>query len=175
MGKFRSTMAQQIAQAASAFGQRRTDNHVPKSVVVRSQRTIGRRNTRAARAFEKRRTKHGRKWVAVFMNEDTIVIALHGSLTAAEKALAQSPDGATRVREFHRQMFTDASTVLHRKIKRITGMEVRDTTAEIEPKTGHVVLLFTTDTVGDEFLSERLRSGHPATARSASSNVATSA
>ena len=82
------------------------------------------------------------------MNEDTIVIALHGSLTAAEKALAQSPAGAARVREFHRQMFTDAPAVLHRKIKSITGMEVRDTTAEVEPKTGHVVLIFTTDTVG---------------------------
>ena len=116
-----------------------------------------------------------RKWVAVFMNQDTIVIALHGSLTAAEKALVQSPAGAARVREFHRQVFTDASAVLHRKIKSISGMEVRDTTAEIEPKTGHVVQLFTTDTVGDEFLSERLRSGHPPTVRSASSKVDTSA
>ena len=56
-------------------------------------------------------------------------------------------------------MFTDASAVLHRKIKSITGMEVRDTTAEIEPTTGHVVQIFTTDTVGDEFLR---RSGGPA-------------
>ena len=31
-------------------------------------------------------------------------------------------------------------------------MEVRDTNAEIEPKTGNVVQVFTTDTVGDEFL-----------------------
>ncbi len=168
MGKFRSTMAQPIAEAASALQQRRTDNHVPKSVALRSQRTIGQRIAGAARAFEKRRTKHGRKWVAVFMNEDTIVIALHGSLTAAEKALAQSPAGAARVREFHRHMFTDASAILHRKIKCITGMTVRDTTVEIEPKTGHVVQVFTTDTFGDEFLSERPRSGPPVSVRSAS-------
>src|SRR5579872_2419361 len=106
MDRHKSTMAQQIAQAASAFGQRRTDNHVPKSVDVRLQRTIGQRIARAARAFETRRTKHGRIWVAVFMNEVTIVIALHGSLTAAEKALAQSPAGTARVREYYRQMFT---------------------------------------------------------------------
>jgi hypothetical protein len=31
-------------------------------------------------------------------------------------------------------------------------MEVRDTTAEIEPTTGSVVQVFTTDTVGEEFL-----------------------
>jgi uncharacterized protein YbcI len=96
------------------------------------------------------------------MNEETIVIALHGSLTAAEKVLAQSPAGAVRVREFHRQMFTDASAFLHRKIKSITGMEVRDTSAEIEPKTGHVVQIFTTDTVGEEFLRDP---GGPAASR----------
>jgi hypothetical protein len=61
----------------------------------------------------------------------------------------------------------------NRKIKSITGM-----TAEIEPKTGHVVQIFTTDTVGDEFLRFR---GGPAAIRtpsqvcSASTKVATSA
>jgi hypothetical protein len=34
MNKSKSTMAQQIAQAAIAFEQRRTGNHVPKSVTV---------------------------------------------------------------------------------------------------------------------------------------------
>ena len=85
------------------------------------------------------------------MNEDTIVIALHGSLTAAEKAQSQSLAGAARVWEFHRQMFTNASAALFRKIKSITGMEVRDTTAEIDPTTGHVVQIFTTDTVAEDF------------------------
>src|SRR4029079_14578095 len=87
-----------------------------------------------------------------FMNEDTIMIALHGSLTAAEKALVQNPASAAQVREFHRQLFTNVSATLLRKIKNITGMEVRDTTAEIEPTTGSVVQVFTTDTVGEKFL-----------------------
>jgi len=34
MNKSKSTMAQQIAQATSAFERRRTSNHVPKSVTV---------------------------------------------------------------------------------------------------------------------------------------------
>ena len=117
-----------------------------------SQGTIGQKIARAARACEMRRTKHGRKWVAVFMNEDTIVIALHGSLTAAEKALAQSPAGAAQVREFHRHLFTNDRATLLRKIKSITGMDVRDTTAEIELSTGSVVHIFTTGTVGEKFL-----------------------
>ena len=127
-----------------------------------SRRTIGQRIARAARAFEKRQTKHGRIWVVVFMNEDTIVIALHGSLTAAEKAQSQSLAGAARVWEFHRQMFTNASAALFRKIKSITGMEVRDTTAEIDPTTGHVVQIFTTDTVAEDF---PLPSSNPAGTR----------
>jgi uncharacterized protein YbcI len=114
------------------------------------QRTIGQRIARAARACEKRRTKHGRKWVAVFMNENVIVIALHGLLTAAEKALTQCPAGTAQVREFHRRLFTNASA-LRRKIKSTTGMEVGDATAEIEPTSGGVVQVFTTDTNGESF------------------------
>ncbi len=119
--------------------------------VHQPQLTIGERIARAAQAFELRRTKHARKWVAVFMNEETIVIALHGSLTRPEKALAQNASGAAEVREFHRQMFTHASAVLLRKIKSITGMEVRHTSAKIDAETGSVVQLFATDTVGEDF------------------------
>jgi uncharacterized protein YbcI len=117
-----------------------------------SKWTIGQKIARAARAVEKRRTKHGRKWVAVFINEDTMVIALYGSLTAAERRLAQSPAGAVQVRDFHRRLFANVSASLRRMIKSITGMEVCDTTAEIEPATGHVVHVFTTDTLAEDFL-----------------------
>jgi uncharacterized protein YbcI len=116
---------------------------------------IGQEIARAARAFEKRRTNHGRKWSAVFLNEDTIVIVLYGSLTAAEKALAQSPAGAAQIQEFHRQLFANVPAAMHRKIKSITGMEVRNTTAEIDPMTGSVRQIFTTDTVWENFLIAR--------------------
>ena len=116
-----------------------------------SRGNIGQTIARAARACEERRTKHGREWVAVFLNEDTIVIALHGTLTAAEKTLARSPAGAAQVRDYHRRLFADAPATLRRKIKSVTGMEVRDTTAEVEPATGSVVHLLTTDAVGEEY------------------------
>jgi uncharacterized protein YbcI len=116
------------------------------------QGTIGQKIARAASAFEKERTKRGRDWVAVFMNEDTIVIELHGCLTAVEKALAQSPAGAAEVREFHRRLFAYGSGALLRTIKSLTGMEVRDTTAAIDPTTGSVVQVFTTDTVAEQFV-----------------------
>lgn len=121
MNQSNSTMAKQIAHAAIAFEQRRTGNHVPKSVTV-------------------------------VLSEGTLVITLHEALSPAEKALAQSPAGAARVQEFHRQLFTSSSESLRQEIKRITGMDVREATAEIEPKSGAVVQAFTTGTIVQVFL-----------------------
>ena len=117
-----------------------------------SQGTICQKLANAARAFETRRTGHGREWVAVFLNEDTIVVALHGSLSTAEKALAQSPAGTAQVREFHRHLFANLSAPLLQTIKNLTGMKVRYTIAEIDSTTDSVMQIFTTDTVADEFL-----------------------
>ena len=121
MDESKSTMAQQIAQAAIAFEQRRTGNHVPKSVTV-------------------------------VLSEGTVVITLHEALSPAEKAMAKSPAGAAKMQEFHRQLFTNSSASLRQEIKRITGMEVREATAEIEPASGAVVQAFTTGTVVQVFL-----------------------
>jgi uncharacterized protein YbcI len=122
--KSQSGMAQQIAQAAIAFEQRRTGNHVPKSVTV-------------------------------VLSEGTLVITLHEALSPAERALARSPAGAAQVQEFHRQLFTNASESLRQEIKRITGVEVREAAAEVEPATGTVVKVFTTGTVVQVFLLAR--------------------
>src|SRR5438128_10664559 len=121
MDKSTSTMAQQIAQAAIAFEQRRTGNHVPKSV-------------------------------SVVLSEGTLVVTLHEALSPAERVLSRSPAGAAQVQEFHRQLFANSSDALRQEIKRITGMEVREATAEIEPASGAVVQAFKTGTVVQVFL-----------------------
>jgi uncharacterized protein YbcI len=123
MNKFRGTMAQQIAQAASAFEQRST-GHAPRSVTV-------------------------------VLSDETLVITLHGALSPAEEVLAQSPAGAARVQEFHRQLFAHASGSLRQEIQRITGAEVREAAAEVEPASGTVVKVFTTGTVVQVFLLAR--------------------
>ena len=95
-----------------------------------------------ALTFEQRRTGHAPKSVAVVLSENTLMITLHGALSPAEKALAQSPGGAARVQEFHRQLFADSADSLRGEIKRITGVEVREATAELET-TGTVMQVFT--------------------------------
>ena len=121
MGKSKSTMAEQIAQVAIAFEQRRTGNHVPKSVTV-------------------------------VLSEGTLVITLHEALSPAERALARSPAGAAKMQEFHRQLFASSSDSLRQEIKRITGLDVREATAEVETSTGAVVQAFTTGAVVQVFL-----------------------
>jgi uncharacterized protein YbcI len=119
----------------------------------RSSSNMAQRIAQAAIAFEQRRTgNHSPKSVTVVLSEGTLVITLHEALSPAERALACSPAGAAQVQEFHRQLFASSSGSLRQEIKRITGMEVREATAEVEPATGAVVQAFTTGTVVLVFL-----------------------
>jgi hypothetical protein len=56
------------------------------------------------------------------------------------------------VQDFYRQLFTSSADSLRQEIKRITGVEVRQATAEVETTTGAVVHAFTTGTVVQVFL-----------------------
>lgn len=120
MEKLDSSVAHQIAQAASAFQQQRTGRE-PKSV-------------------------------AVVLSGETLLITLHGALSPAETALAKSPAGAAQVQEFHKQLFANSADALRQEIKRITGVEVRESIAEVEPTSGTVVQVFTTGTMVQVFL-----------------------
>ena len=108
--------------------------------------TMARQIAQAASLFEQQRTGNTPKSVTVVLSDTTLVITLHGALSEAEKALAKSPEGAAQVQDFHRQLFANASESLRQEIKRITGVEVREATAEVEPSTGTVVGVFTTGT-----------------------------
>src|SRR3954453_1275061 len=112
-----------------------------------SNSTMAQQVAEAARAFEQRRTGHLPQSVTVVLSGETLVITLHGTLSPAEKALARSPAGAAQVQEFHRQLFATSADTLRQEIQRITGVEVREAGAEVEPSTGTVVQVFTTGTV----------------------------
>ncbi|HEV3083918.1 MAG TPA: DUF2294 domain-containing protein [Gemmataceae bacterium] len=109
----------------------------------------------AASTFEQERTGLAPSAVTVVLSEETLVITLHGALSPAEKALSKTPEGAAQVQEFHRQLFTTSSEPLRQEIKRITGVEVRESTAEVETATGTVVQVFTTGAMVQVFLLAR--------------------
>jgi uncharacterized protein YbcI len=113
--------------------------------------TIARQIARAASAFQEQRTGLAPQSVSVVLSDKTLVITLHEALSPAEKALAKSPAGAAQVQEFHRQLFANACGSLREEIKRITGVDVREATAEVETTTGTVVQVFTTGTMVQVF------------------------
>jgi uncharacterized protein YbcI len=121
----------------------------------KSNSTMARQLAQAASAFEQQRTGHVPQSVTVVLSEDTLVITLRGALSPAEKAVAQSPAGAAQMQEFHRQLFASSSDWLRQEIERITGVEVREATVEVEPASGTVVKAFTTGTVVQVFLLAR--------------------
>jgi RNA polymerase primary sigma factor/RNA polymerase sigma factor len=106
--------------------------------------SVAQKIAQAARAFQRRRTGHEPRSVAVALSGDTLQITLDGAFPPAEEALAQSPEGAVQIREFYRQVFSNSAGELRQEIKRITGVAVREATAEVEPATGTVVQVFTT-------------------------------
>jgi uncharacterized protein YbcI len=121
--------------------------------------TMAQQLAEAASVFQQQRTGHVPKAVTVVLSGETLVITLHEALSPAEKALAKSPAGAAQVQEFHKQLFNDSADTLRQEIKRITGVEVREAAAEVEPTSGTVVQAFTTGTVVQVFL---LAAGVPA-------------
>jgi hypothetical protein len=56
------------------------------------------------------------------------------------------------VQEFQRELFNNSLESLREEINRITGVEVREAAAEVEPASGTVVKAFTTGTVVQVFL-----------------------
>ncbi len=114
--------------------------------------TISKQLAELASAFQAQRTGHAPKAVTVVLSEDTLVVTLHDALTPAEKALAQSPAGAARVQDFHRQLFANSMEEMRNEISRITGRQVREAAAEIETATGTVVHAFTTGAMVQVFL-----------------------
>lgn len=99
----------------------------------------------AAAAFEQRSTGRPPRSVTVVVSDDTLVITLHGTFSRAEATLAKTPEGAARLREFHRELFGTACQPLRHEIRKIVGADVREATAEVETTTGTVVQVFSLD------------------------------
>ena len=111
--------------------------------MIKPEPTTAQQVAQAVMAFQQKTTGHAPKAVTVVLSQDTLVVTLHEALSPAERDMARSPEGAAKVEEFHRQLFAGSSQSLREEIQRITGVQVREAVAEIEPTTGAVVQAFT--------------------------------
>jgi uncharacterized protein YbcI len=93
-------------------------------------------------ALQQERTGHSPQAATVVLNEDELMVTLQASLSPAEQALAQSPEGAAQVQESHQQLLTDSCEPLRQEVERITGVAAQEATADDETSTGTVVQNF---------------------------------
>jgi uncharacterized protein YbcI len=114
--------------------------------------TVAEQLAQAVRTFQEQQTGRLPKSVTVVLSEDTLVVTLHAALSAAEHELAQSPQGAADLQEYHRQLFRNSVASLLKEIARITGREVREAAVEFDPVNGCIVHAFTTGTMVQVFL-----------------------
>jgi len=119
--------------------------------MIKPESTMAQQVAQAVMAFQQQTTGHAPKAVTVVLSQDTLVVTLHEALSPAEKDLAKSPAGAAKVQEFHRQLFSNSCQSLREEITRITGVEVREAVAEVEPTTGAVVQAFTSSAMVQVF------------------------
>jgi uncharacterized protein YbcI len=112
---------------------------------------VARQIAQAAIAFQQKHTGHAPVSVTVVLGADTLVITFHGALSLAEQSLAKTAEGAVQVQRFHRELFKNSCEPLRQEIKRITGVDVREAIAEVEPTTGAVVQVFTTGSMVQVF------------------------
>ena len=114
-------------------------------------RTMTQQVAQAVTACQQRRTGHPPKAVTVVLSDDTLVVTLYEALSPAEKALANTPEGAAQLQEFHRQLFQNSVELLRQEIRRITGVGVGEAAGEVEATAGAAVHAFTTGTMVQVF------------------------
>ena len=90
----------------------------------------------------------------VVASDETVVLTLHEALTPAEKILASTEAGASKVEQYHRALFAVSCDELRREIQRLTGRKVREAAVVVEPATGAIVHAFTSGTVVQIFQLE---------------------
>lgn len=121
-------------------------NHLNKPTPVMAQQIA-----QAAIAFNQERTGKSPQAATVVLSEDTLTITLHGALSPAEQALAKSARGEAQTQEVHNQLFANSCDPLRQAARRITGVDMREATAESETTTGAVVQVFATGMVVQVF------------------------
>ena len=106
----------------------------------------------AASIFEKQRTGIEPTTVSVVLVDETLVVSLRGALSKVEKSFATTPQGASHLQQFHRELFNSSMEPMRQEIERITGVPVREASVEVEPASGAVAQVFPTGTMVQVFL-----------------------
>ena len=117
-----------------------------------SKSQMTQRLARVASTLQCQRTGVAPKAVTAILSENTLVVTMEDALTPVERDLVQTPQGATQVQDFHRQLFASSFESMREMIKTITGRDVREATAEIETNVGAIAHAFKSGAMVQVFL-----------------------
>jgi uncharacterized protein YbcI len=115
---------------------------------------LAREIAEVAAVFERQRTGHAPDSISVMLGGGTLVIAVHGALSPAERAILDSPEGAASVEELQRQLFQTGGDAMRSEIQRITGSPIRVATVDIDRGSGTAIKAFPGGTLIQVYLLE---------------------
>lgn len=104
--------------------------------------TLAEEIAQAAMAFQRECTGHAPRRVSVVLGEKTLVITLFEALSPAEKEMGRTPEGATRVREYYRQLFHDSAAAFHERLSQILATDICESAADIHSPVGRLIETF---------------------------------
>jgi uncharacterized protein YbcI len=122
------------------------------SISTAQSLSMARQIAQSAVSLQEQRLGRRPTSVMVLLGGNTLVIAMHGVLSPAEKLLAARPAGIAKLQEFHQQMFQVSSGPLRQEITTITGLQVCEAIAEDKVTAEAIVQVFPSGTMVQVFL-----------------------
>jgi len=102
--------------------------------------------TQAIVKFEKDYLGRGPLDARTFFVSDMILIRLRGVLNAADRKLAETPDGQALVKETRRKLFEASRQIFDEMVQQIVGCKLVSFHTDMSMKTGERVIVLTVDT-----------------------------
>jgi len=101
--------------------------------------------TQAIVKFEKEYLGRGPLDARTFLVNDMILIRLRGILNAADRKLAETPDGQALVKETRRKLFETSRQIFDEMAEQITGCKLVSFHTDMSMKTGERIIILTVD------------------------------
>ena len=148
-------MSKPTCSIALKLRRRGTSAFFKGKAMTEARPTIAQQIAGAAIAFQREATGISPESCTVLMGEQTLVVTLQDALSLAEKQMARTPEGAARVNEFHRRLFQASGGALHQELQRILGVEISESSVEMEPGAGSFVEVFPSGALVQVFILAR--------------------
>ncbi len=103
------------------------------------------RISEAVSKFEIEYMGRGPKDIKTFINQDLVIIRIHGFLSISEQKLSETSHGIKLIKEMRTALFESARDYLESIIKPVINANIVSTYCDVSTKTGEKIIVITTD------------------------------